>query len=1657
MYNIKGDLDLYIYHKSGKLVKHHTQSNYDTLQARLEPDFDSNVNRITRFDYEQLYNFPRQLSFDQYADLPIVIPNETFVPSSIIANATDDGYFAISYDMGSNWYVYDGTQLNLVTINNITDLRNIGMSAALLNSIPEDTHFAHYQGHILIRATPNSAGNSITGFDITCIYDHRLLDPYYARWFSDLVVSPGYKLEGAPISTSMSNNVYTINVSNLSGANPIIIDTIYTTIKNASKIGTFTYVGVTVEPDHILTGTYTITVDPQDEDMIATRNINLFDATWGEGRSLPDYTDGVLGGIRYDSNGTTRLNLSTYNGGPVTNSVVGPFLPDDDFRKDTLNRAVIMEYSTDTVVSNPYIDSEYAVQSTGNVSLYSYNNSYLSKLSGLPSILKFRILSSGDSGVATYQVWFATRLYGIESTARNYSWVRWYYSPDYPLVTSSEQSEHAYHTVVAYLNTPLKNIYDPNPWGFILYGYLGSDGEIIPEFSCNPFYDLIVETFKSKIVIKRYASDEVLLQIEPNTGEEFFFATATYEDLSGHDLHILSFNPDTQIYTLSSLPVAITRDMVTKTFSVTVNGDLTERYCTGNIHDATGSGDGSYLYYLLRIQETKGDQWTASQLMTMLKSTTDNDYIAAVHEDIATPVDDNDNVIDQKWNYRHLVKYGNVTSANDNTGDQIIEFDGTSMAYLKDTRGITGLDSRLDMQNPTISTYVEYRPSSNHDATVLSCRGCKLDIDASGEVSYSPQVNAGLGVIDITLTMVYSNVLAYYSYQYVLPFIDPNTGQSKAITTWSDDYAYAYSPRLYIFDVATGSYTEMPELSWSNVSAGNSFRWLCNYMDPADSHHKLVGIDANASDPALAIVVYDFDTGILDKWTRIDPDGLPGSFGYQSYYSIRVTDTKAILYIFGRNMVADVDKCVCEVDLTNKTATFGSSAWTQNDGPMNVSVETYANNALGINYTDRTSGDNITMLILAQTDTDWDLGTAWFFNHTTRTSEKVNMGTMFNSYGDPNNIDGSHNLSRIDNRYVLLSKYNRDTVSTNHIEQYTVIDLQTRTVVAYDIGLNNYYGVEDTSHYSIKGARGCIIDYPIGHDKMLSHESAYPIIIQLVHNTPYRGGYTYSGYINMSVSDSHSTGTPTYSTASDNSAAIVDLPGGFSLVIHDDGNYAISGSNAYMSGRRTHNDLYPLNTLNIGGYLSYSSGDVNSVASYTASSLYTGAIKNLVIKKNSLDIGPYRFQPRFYDLADIESLSTNFTGDTTLLFQIKSKADPSSDGIYFLDTANNMNITKVTDTNLGNVTPNTITEINSSLTDIKSYFGNDDRIGFFYYDINGNAMTAVASQVYVKFTSKFTTISNPNLMRLRRTADYIATKNGHYFMHGSKEIVDQTGHIIYYVWDKKAPLAYLNVSASPVRQYSLTHDNMLLIAAHQENDYTYNGYSSMGDMLLILDKLDHFESHTLGASNIIYGNSYYDVPEQCRVYMSHDPFEDILNINVGQMDLEQMVAHRPSERYALYMMIPARAYLFNEDSIESNVYIPLKIDQGEINTTHPFPIEAPDAFTLTSSASVMEEWCDLYWYFQDGSSGISFVVDEVMNFAVANTFGFTIDNWQIVNSFNVAQLSGDRVSSRYNLSGVTIAGTKANIEYVPGEIDNNSLAITEPIASDKFFVIFGDN
>ncbi len=1647
MHTIKGELDLYIYDKDGSLVKHHTQSNYDTFDARINPTFQDTVETITVLDCKYSAEYPRPIRYDEITVLPMYFQEPLFVPDTITTEGTDDGYFAISYNKGVNWWSHDGNTFTEVTVDTVADLRTNGMNMSDLAGIGKDQHFTKYIDHIVIKATPNGVDDIITRHDTLLLYDSSLIEPNYVRWIGPLPQLHRYDLQTYPISSNRSGNTYTINVSNLAGVNDIEIDTILTYIGSSStaqSIGTFTYVGLTIKVDEVLVGSYTITVDTE-QAVYSQRQNNAEYSFWGT--SSPTFNDGVLGGTRYHG-AETRNRIYSYNGGPAENKWFGPFKPDRDFLATSLNRSIGLPYTAEAMATENIIDPLYGLTTTGSVNLWSTDPNLYTNLGFAPLLYRYIFLNSGPASNTDYMLYYTNKV----GTMLHYA----YDNPIYYLNGNGWAGSNQQVTYRHMLKDPL----NPVMWDYILYYGLYHDNIHIPRSSSNPFYDLIIEVYDERIDLRRYGR-EIIFSLTANLNETFKLATATLEDRPGHDLIIMYSDLNDGLTYLASIPITIERDHPNKDFIITVVGDLTDRFFVGNVADPLSSSVTSRgIYDLLNTQDALGGPWTSTVLLDEIKETTNDPYLTAVHVDHAGNVSDGTTIFDQQWDYRHLVKYGNVVTSVDTHGDQSIEFDSTSMVYLKDDVGASGYSFKWGMQRPTLSTYFEFEPDSLQDATISLNRSTHIEITAAGEVQIGT-----MGDQNYSLTRKRPNRFHYYR------------RSGPTLRTCNSYIDEDNEPIVYGFQVssATGYTKYYNWKGWGveklNVDTSSWFSRsqktfdvtiyhpdVCTmsapYQDGSDSEIKVAKVYNSSSD--LKIVKMTLNTGIHGTLTTHQVGGSAFTHAQNCITSTYTNDDDDPILVIvsgsGWNLADGIIEVNLNTDVVTKIVTSGeyySYIYFDLEGGT-------GNDRHGkcVTYKDP-DGDWITFAVRNPIT-----GVIRKYNHTTGVCTAATIGPMLKESsmasiwgnGDPSSVHSTNPWSM-----TALPKTNICIISAgpNGVEDSTywcvgAIDMHREVVISSNIPTRDpyYYYAPDGSYSAQQISCGY---NGVGRLQGLStsNDLMDELYIACVASCGSSISYGGSDIVHMSKVDvsgvmlEYIQNTMNYTASAVNYVGLVEYPE-FSISLSD-GEVNVNPMNddnlVYSNNPPSSASL---RAFNLGGVANYVSGSVTNPLSYTMDNLYEGRVKNIVLKNQVPSKGSYKFPPYTYTLGDIDSFFTNFTNTTTFLIYIYSQVN-SNYYTYFLDTNNSLTLTKLDTGTYATATPNSIDEINNNLAAIEAIHGASAELGLLYYNINGDVTDVDVSQTYVKF--KNVTLGAPS--------DY--NSNG---KMGGTRLFAKNGSCMYVPTPAIHLCNHRNRSVSRLDTSQNTNYTTQFDTLHLK-DFTAGllTFSTCGDsdgeggtVLIAQDYRDNLIVQPLGR------NVYPAITDAPRYIMMSDIFSDIFDMSLwskqnNSVVHETQVFKRDGDATCKVYYHPGTNSSMDGASSQTWSF-PMSIKDKIISTSPPYPVDAPAKFTTVSNAAGYEEWGSLRWYFVDGA-GTSFIQDEMISFALSNTMGYAIDNWQVVNTFNMLVKGGVDSATYSHLNNTSaINGYKVNMHKRVGELDTTSTLIPTPSGDDTFYVLF---
>lgn len=1628
MKRLKGELDLYIFRHDddggSKLVKHHHQFNYDTIRGRLDPNFSATCDRITRFECDKSFEYPRSVQYDELTELPLYLDEPLFVPDIIDAQLSGDGFFALSYDQGTTWWMYNGAALVSITKPaTAAELRASGMDKANLAVVPLSAHTEKYVDHIIIMATPNAANEAIYGYRINMKYDSALIDPYYVRWIGDIPKLSRYTLETLPISSSKTDNTYTIDISNLSGVAPIEVDTIMTFV--GDYIGTFTFVGLTVEINEVLVGTYTITVET-DLDIDDQRSTNAKSLFWGSG-TAPD-TDGILGGVRHHG-AETQGQIYTYNGGPVQNTWLWPFMPDKAFREASLKRSIGLPWSTVYEYGDNVIDPAYGLASTGSVVLWSTDTEHQTGLGLSPMLYRYRFLTTGDASTAEYLLFYKTRaetLMGLDR-ARPDTWSNETYMTD-----SHGGGYHPGHQHM------LKDPAHPVIWNKLMYDYLSPDGEYTPKTASNPYHDLIIEVYDDHLNISKYGFDP-MFTLEANTNEVFYSATASLEDPTGYDLTIHYYDSDQGSYYLASIPVSITRNSVTKSFDVTVNDDLTDRLFVGNISSPRPTGtSGLAMYDMLRVQHALGGPWTPANLLADLK-TMDGSFLSALHEDSTEPTDDSSAVFDQEWDFRHLNKLGSVPVAADIYGDQAATFDGSSLVYLTDNNGDSGRSFRWNMHTPVLSSYLEFQPDVLQDSTLMQNRGGQVRLQSDGTLIFDGKKPIGASVSRTTMQ--------FEQYKFDEP-TDPIQSRSQSLLYVAPASGDVVS--LCMHDTDGLIHTEVRSGEWSSNVAYDGVdiagaRWQGFFWDSVSSTTKVARV--HSDDTGLFISAYDVDNRTYDTAAEYTVGGNPFTHAMNALVSMYTDDSgDPILVIYSGEGWLQTDG-ILEINLATDTLTQIAMSGTQigyvdyrdyNDGRDKA-----------VTFKD-SNGDRITVAVK-----DPSTGQCFYYNHTTGICTEETLGEFLTNsqlvaiWGLANrqeirpwsltHIRGTAKALFIAGEYNMLE-------STHPHTYMSVVDLGKKEVITKGLEVTGRIETSPSPNYYYSNKSVPVAQLPHGHS---DSNNTQPEAIHCIVQTPYTA---YNPYCYLKEVQSVIDLRALYSAAEKDSATysttlhkmgVVEY-GGFQIGVLDD-QVMLVGPNKTISDYGRADSDPRLAHMNVGGELAFTGANTANISDYTSSNLYDGTVKNVVLRTQGPQYGAYRFSCYMYPALLIDSFWTEFAGNTTFLLSIVKSGEA---GTYFLDSNSGYALTLITDANLGQVTPSDINVINSNLATVQGALGHGDLLGLVYYNIDGDTGSPSVSKTYVKYTCE---ANDPveDLTKSRRTADpRCFCKNGHFLTVASpaqtmENHLGETVHVNYD--DTKTLHGYFNLARLP---------NMVAGVCV----YTDSGPSTPtgGCSFVALDGDDNLVTQALSY------NVFSDREGSYRHYIMSDVFAGTLDISLwnrqhsDDTDGEVMVFYKSGEISAQCMYIPGSTFSYDNGETEQHTMFPWKVDGGVCSTALPYPGDAPNMFKETANAAGYKEWGDLRWYFQDGT-GTSFGADEMISFSLANNFGYAIDNWQVINSFSsLNQGEIDPLTGYGVRESASADGSSVGIHDRAGDIDTSSTLMDEPTADDKFFVIFED-
>lgn len=1594
MEKLRGVIDLYKYRQvdgAWKLVDKHHQENYDTIRGRITPTFSANCYRISRLECALAYEYARPPLYDELSKYRIYFNEPLFVPGVVDIGRTGSNWYALSYDGGATWWTYDGTALSQVSFSTAAGLRSVGMTDALFESMDADIHTTKYDDSIIIASTPADSNSTVSKYSFRLMYDSDRIDPYYARWVGDIPTLPRYALETLPISSGKTGDTYSINISNIAGVAPISLDTLLT--YTGPHIGTFTYVGLTVDVDEILVGSYTITL-ADTRDVSAIRNANARSIFWGN-RNITS-TDGVLGGVRHHG-GESNGGIYTYNGGASQNVWMWPFMPDRKFRAASYSRSVWMPYDAAHMAGSNIVDPNYGLISSGGVVLESSDKvDHYSGLSFWAHYLRFCFTLDGNSGVSKYILGSVTNTRDLLAIDRIRPLQTIYTDANNPLWVDT-YGNYAY----VYISCPMLRRPDKLvPWSALMYMGLLADGVRAPRCAYNTYHDVIVEVYDARIDIFRYGGP-IMLSINAANDELFECAYLTLEDPSGRDLTVRYKVISTGTHHLASLPVTLSRRSG-RDIGLLVTGDLSERVFYSNITSPVALSEvAGAMKEMLLVQDAKGGTWGTSALLDALKSKDDDPFLCALHDDISGQVGDETKIFDQIWGLRHLKKSGTVSTSSDLTGDVVANFGGASLLYLDDTNGASGRLFKWASQKPTLSTYVEFQPSSAQESTVFGSRGLSYRLGAGGQITVpSPLASTVTATQQNFVYKTYTGSFATY-----LSYTDPLDDTRRVVGFPSAGFILAKSMDL---SSMTGP------LPYATGAVG-FFREV--YFDASLGSTQIVEILPLST--SLSIRTYDISSRAYTPTTTFAVGGAPFTHAYGALTSMYEDDAGDPILVI-----------------------YSGSGWTLSDGILKINMRTKVLTQIITTgqffpWTQTGYDDNRKAVTFKSPTGDWvtaairytSTGETYFFNHSTGVCDKQNLGSL-------SATSGAWSVSALPGTRYALYLCAVTPYQGGSTRRVSVIDLHTRSLVLRD-SASSGPGYGAGPGYQHENST-CIALYPAG-----SQIQVLPSPIRycgMVGDYWSSGTYLLDGSIDAgALLAAENAGIP-YTATSSNRLATVEFSS-FALTLSDGNVITHAAAKAEAMYKLAHTEPR-LSSVVCGGELSYTSGDSGNIASYTSSRLYSGTVKNITLKTQPLAFGAYKFAPRLHRIDDIVEFRTRFAGLTSFLIYI------AGNGTYFIDANNAGTLTRITSGNRATVTPNSIGTINARLADIGAVFP-AGRIGLVYYDINGNlADAAYRSETYAVMRASGATAPAPPYrysLPSRNSEPVMVARNGNLYMVDTPfaAVTDQTGTAIWYSpqtgnWSALQP--FFSVSAG------VDNTTSLITAVSYGGDAACMASFSLG-------KDDSVLTYTL------YNGTWApNDPYSPRHLICHDVFsgEQALSLwlrqSVGPIENTSIEYFCPWDMGRRSTFIPMVSLTLADGLTDKVSFLPLSWKDGVFNTSHPFPADATKKFESYTNISAGPQWGNTRWYFVDGG-GVSFKTNELLSFALHNHYGYAIDNYQVISTANM--LSKGNLDDLTGMPGTAIDGSMVGVNQYAVVVDEASAGFQNG-GDDAFFIIFSD-
>lgn len=494
----------------------------------------------------------------------------------------------------------------------------------------------------------------------------------------------------------------------------------------------------------------------------------------------------------------------------------------------------------------------------------------------------------------------------------------------------------------------------------------------------------------------------------------------------------------------------------------------------------------------------------------------------------------------------------------------------------------------------------------------------------------------------------------------------------------------------------------------------------------------------------------------------------------------------------------------------------------------------------------------------------------------------------------------------------------------------------------------------------------------------------------------------------------------------------------------------IQGNTVQVAPRKDKNDSKPLGWLSIGSKIVPNTG-YDTIGVHTISDPFKGQLSDIHVGSVMSLEGSFRHLPYMYNLRDVQTFVSTHTIPSTFTFIIEGHNSKITH--YFIDTANSNAITEINSGNLGSVTPINVTELNAVLSDMKSFFNPRARIGLVTYDMEYTSGHKV-SKTFVKVRKT---------VKALHARAYGMDSSGNYSETNASLNSRFVTRMFCYngrgIWVPKGTAQEYSVIEDIINNRKITgissshtFDNISI----SENPAGFTCFvdrstSTTCDRDFIwIGKDDRryctkIETHATGYSHVSIGT--YDIWDDTWSIQTCLVNPD----NTLWSDKSREYYSDPGDRVICIPTLNKVAGGSIGSTVDRRGFFQLSIsDDGKMDPTKCFPEIVPAKYQLITSTSPFN-WKNMSWSFSNGSSAPHFSIGDIFSTALLGYYGAALDNWQILNSFNLMMHCKADITD-YRAEKSVSVDVSSEMRGRVGEIDVESSLITEPETDSKFFL-----